>query len=73
MRAGTRKPVLRTDYQVPAFHIERIALWFDLALESTEVEAQLHVQRAPQAHGMPLRLDGEHLQLQWLRLDLGFV
>jgi len=69
MRAGTRKAVLRADYQASPFHIERIALWFDLGLESTEVEAQLHVRRAPQAQGMPLRLDGERLQLQSLRLD----
>jgi aminopeptidase N len=69
MREGSKKPVLRTDYQAPAFHIDRVELWFDLALESTEVEAQLHVRCAPQAQGMPLRLDGERLQLQWLGLD----
>ena len=69
MRAGTRKPVLRTDYQAPPFRIERISLWFDLAVESTEVEAQLDVRRAPQAQGVPLRLDGERLQLQSVSLN----
>ncbi len=69
MRAGTRKPVLRTDYQAPPFRIERIGLWFDLAVESTEVEAQLDVRRAPQAQGVPLRLDGERLQLQSISLN----
>jgi aminopeptidase N len=69
MRAAARRPVLRTDYQAPAFRIERISLGFDLAIESTDVEAQLHVRRAPQALGAPLRLDGERLQLQSVRLD----
>jgi aminopeptidase N len=69
MRAGTRKPVLRTDYQAPPFRIERISLWFDLAVESTEVEAQLDVRRAPQAQGVPLRLNGERLQLQSVSLN----
>jgi aminopeptidase N len=69
MRAGTRKAVLRTDYQAPPFRIERIGLWFDLAVESTDVEAQLDVRRAPHAHGVPLRLDGERLQLQSVSLN----
>jgi aminopeptidase N len=69
MRAAPRRPVLRTDYQGPAFRIERISLGFDLSIESTEVEAQLHVRRAPHGLGTPLRLDGERLQLQSIRLD----
>jgi len=69
MRAAARRPILRTDYQKPAFQIERIWLGFDLSIESTEVEAQLHVRRTPHAPGAPLRLDGERLQLQSIRLD----
>jgi len=66
---AARRPVLRSDYLAPDFRIERIALWFDLAIEATEVEAHLHVQRASHAPGAPLRLDGERLQLLSLELD----
>jgi aminopeptidase N len=69
VRSPERKPVLRTDYQEPAFRVERIALTFDLALEATEVEAQMNVRRAPHAQGAPLRLDGERLQLLSIKLD----
>jgi len=67
--ARARKLVRRIDYQPPAFGIERIALWIDLAIESTDVEAQLHVRRAAHAQGVPLRLDGERLQLLSISLD----
>ncbi|HEY4037975.1 MAG TPA: aminopeptidase N [Burkholderiaceae bacterium] len=66
---AARKPIRRTDYQPPAFGIERVALWFDLAIESTDVEARLQVQRTPQAQGVPLRLDGERLQLLSISVD----
>jgi aminopeptidase N len=66
--APARRPIQRTDYLPPAFQIERVALRFDLAPESTEVEAQLHVRRAA-AQGAPLRLDGERLQLLSISLD----
>jgi aminopeptidase N len=69
MKSTARTPVLRTDYQPPAFRIERVALRFDLAIETTEVEAQLYVQRAPQAKREPLWLDGEHLELLSLQMD----
>jgi aminopeptidase N len=68
-RKSDRKPVLRSAYQEPAFQVERVALWFDLALDTTEVEAQLHVRRAPHAGRSPLRLDGERLELLWIKLD----
>jgi aminopeptidase N len=68
-KPAPRNPVRRSDYLAPAFRIERILLWFDLAIESTEVEAQLHVQRAPQAQRGPLQLDGERLQLLSIKLD----
>lgn len=67
--AQARKPVRRTDYQAPAFRIERVALEIDLAIDSTDVEAQLHVRRTGQAPGTRLRLDGERLQLLSIRLD----
>jgi aminopeptidase N len=64
-----RKPVLRTDYRPPAFRVERVALWFDLDLESTEVEAHLQVRRAAPSEPGALRLDGERLELVSLRRD----
>ncbi len=66
---AARSPVLRSDYRSPAFRVEWISLCFDLAIESTEVEAQLQVRRSPQAPAAPLRLDGERLQLLSIKLD----
>ncbi len=66
---AARSPVLRSDYRPPAFRVEWISLCFDLAIESTEVEAQLQVRRSPQAPAAPLRLDGERLQLLSIKLD----
>src|SRR5260370_23042304 len=66
---AARSPVLRSDYRPPAFRVEWISLCFDLAIESTEVEAQLQVRRSPQAPAAPLRLDGERLQVLSIKLD----
>jgi aminopeptidase N len=68
MKLGTRRPVLRSDYQAPAFRVERVRLTFDLGIETTEVEAQLHLQRAPGVQRAPLWLDGERLQLLSLKM-----
>jgi len=69
MKTLSREPVRRIDYEALDFRIERVGLWFDLAVDSTEVEAQLHVRRADGAGGTLLRLDGEQLQLVSIRLD----
>jgi len=69
MKALSREPVRRTDYQPLEFRVERVALGFDLAVDSTEVEAQLHVRRADHGSGASLRLHGEQLQLLSIRLD----
>ena len=69
MKAVSRKPVQRGDYRALEFGVERIALWFDLAIDSTEVEAQLHVRRCAGSASAPLWLDGERLQLLSIRLD----
>jgi aminopeptidase N len=69
MKAAPRSPVRRIDYEALEFRVEHIALWFDLAVDLTEVEAQLHVRRANGASGALLRLDGEQLQLVSIRLD----
>jgi len=69
MKALSREPVRRSDYQPLEFRVERVALGFDLAVDSTEVEAQLHVRRADHGGGASLRLHGEQLQLLSIRLD----
>ena len=71
------------DYRPPAFLIEEVALHFELGATETWVEATLDLRRnplarrgagGPAATGLadqagPLRLDGEDLELAWLRLD----
>ena len=71
------------DYRPPAFLIEEVALHFTLGATETWVEATLDLRRNPLARrgaggsaatgpadqAGPLRLDGEDLELAWLRLD----
>ncbi len=71
------------DYRPPAFLIDEVILHFDLGATETWVEATLNLRRNPLArrgaggpaaaatadHVGPLRLDGEDLELAWLRLD----
>ncbi len=65
------RSVRRTDYQPPAFLIERVELHFDLDPKATIVRSRLAVRRNP-AHAdraAPLRLDGEALTLLRAALD----
>ena len=65
-----RAPILLSEYQVPAFVIERIELIFDLDFDSTDVHAELHFRRNPDAAGRDdLILHGEDLQLISIALD----
>ena len=63
--------ILRTDYRPPPFSIEQAELDFELEKAATRVKARLDVARAadPSAVGKPLRLDGEGLDLQRVRID----
>lgn len=62
--------VYRRDYQPPEFWIDRIELEFDLDPEQTIVTARLDVRRNDARDaGLPLILDGEHLELQGVWLD----
>jgi aminopeptidase N len=61
--------VQRSQYQPPAFLLDRIELDFELDLEVTEVRAQLHLRRNPAGAGTLLALDGEQLELVSLELD----
>ncbi len=55
-------------YRAPAWRVETVELDFDLAIDTTEVTARLHLRRDP-AQTLPLRLDGENLELLSIVLD----
>jgi len=54
------------DYQPPSWRVDTVELIFDLGIESTEVQARLHLCRDGE---QSLRLHGENLQLLELCLD----
>jgi len=62
-------PVIRLrDYQPPAWRVESIELEVELGIDASEIAARLHLRRDP-AQPLPLRLDGENLQLVSIALD----
>jgi aminopeptidase N len=67
-RPAARAPVRRADYRPPDWVVDRIDLVFDLDPDATEVAATLIVRRTG-APRVPLRLDGEGLELLALRID----
>jgi aminopeptidase N len=71
MRTENPKTIYLKDYQPPEYLVERIDLSFDLQEQYTEVESRLELHRNPacQVANPPLHLDGEQLELQWIRLD----
>lgn len=56
------------DYRAPVWRIDRVELVFDLDIETTIVDARLHLQCDP-SNATPLHLDGEGLELLDVRLD----
>jgi aminopeptidase N len=54
------------DYAPPAWRVESIELGFELGIDTTEVTARLHLRGDA---GIPLRLDGEGLELLAIALD----
>jgi aminopeptidase N len=66
MRTETPPPQLLSDYKPYPFKIERVILDFDLDPKRTRVRAQLAI--VPLGTG-PMRLDGEGLELQSIRID----
>jgi aminopeptidase N len=56
------------DYRAPAWRVESIELAFDLDIDTSEVSARLLLRRDP-AQDLPLRLDGENLELLSIALD----
>ena len=62
-------PVIRLrDYQPPAWRVESIELEVELDIDASEIVARLQLRRDP-AQSLPLRLDGENLQLLSIALD----
>jgi len=71
MKDAQPRAIYLRDYTVPAFLIDTVELFFELDFEQTYVESRLAIRRNPQAVDAraSLVLDGEELELQWLRLD----
>jgi aminopeptidase N len=62
------KPIVRQDYQPPAYRIDAVDLEFDLGEEETVVRSRLQISRG-EGEQQPLRLNGEGLELLELRVD----
>ena len=57
-----------SEYQPPAWSVDTVELDFDLGIDASELSARLLLRRDPE-QDMPLRLDGENLQLLSITLD----
>jgi len=69
LRNDIASPLIRlSDYRAPAWRVTEIELCFDLGIDSTEVTSRLCLKRDP-AQQVPLRLDGEGLELLSITLD----
>ncbi|MCB1485728.1 MAG: aminopeptidase N, partial [Hyphomicrobiaceae bacterium] len=71
MKTDTPRPILLKDYRPPDFLIDKVDLTIALHPTRTRVDARLSLRRNPAAESadVPLRLDGEHLELS--RIALG--
>ena len=65
------KVVLRSDYEVPAFLVDNVALEFDLEPDATRVKSRLQCRRNEHCSKSndPLVLDGEDLKLNGVWVD----
>lgn len=61
-------PILLSDYRPPAWRVEHIELDFDLGIDATEVRTSLRLRHDP-TQALPLRFDGEGLELLSIALD----
>jgi aminopeptidase N len=66
-----RRPILRQDYQPPAWLIDHVDMTIELGAEETRVHADLHVRRNPAARDRraPLKLHGVGLGTDWVKVD----
>ncbi|MFP6655278.1 MAG: aminopeptidase N, partial [Myxococcota bacterium] len=71
MTESKPKPVLRSDYRVPEYLIDTVALRFDLREEGTQVEARLEMRRRmdTEDQDVPLVLNGESMELLEIEID----
>ncbi|MEQ9189546.1 MAG: aminopeptidase N [Alphaproteobacteria bacterium] len=57
------------DYTPPPFVVDEVAMDMDLDPDDTRVKARLAVRRGAGAAGLPLRLDGENMELLSIAID----
>src|SRR6185295_17585780 len=71
MKTDTPRPILLKDYRPPNYLIDTVLLDVSLDATRTRVRARLTVRRNPAWPGNPgpLRLDGEMIELESVRLD----
>jgi aminopeptidase N len=69
MQKAASARVQRSSYRPPAYLLDRIALEFDLDLDTTEVTATLQLRRNAGAGGADVELNGENLELLSIELD----
>jgi aminopeptidase N len=71
MKTDTPRPILLKEYRPPNYLIEAVKLDIALHPTRTRVRARLKIKPNPDAGGNagPLRLDGELLELESVRLD----
>src|SRR5712691_2334787 len=71
MKTETPRPILLKDYRPSNYLIDTVLLDVSLSAARTRVRARLKVRRNPAVPGNPgpLRLDGEMLELESVRLD----
>src|SRR5688572_5185896 len=71
MKTDTPRPILLKDYRPPNYLIDTVSLDVSLHPTRTRVWARLKVRRNPAWPGNPgpLRLDGETIELESVRLD----
>jgi aminopeptidase N len=61
--------VQRSQYQAPAYRLDRIALECDLDLDQVEVQSTMQLRRNAAHRGAPVELNGEHLELVSLEVN----
>ena len=69
MKNASPQSVLLKDYKVPAYLISTADLAFDLHELHTDVDAKVQFNANPKGEGGPLVLEGEKLELRYLRLN----
>ena len=71
MKTDTPRPILLKDYKPPNYLIYAVNLDVSLHPTRTRVRARLKIKRNPAYPGNPgpLRLDGEMIELEAVRLD----